>query len=170
MQKTVKVVGYIVFVAVLAFIASLGSKPAEDTSTPQAENALIQGEWQEQGVQDSMDTSLLTDRFSEPREVAPGCWMRSNYGLFRIEDSFLELSPLGDRFVWENFGKLTSNTRQVVASPGVLMIEDFLSGGRAAWGTLSVHLSGSDPDNAEVIGASFIPIGPAFAYDATSYE
>jgi len=145
----------------------------EDKEPTQIKNALVEGEWQEEeeGAQQDPFADLWSpDRFSQPREIEPGCWTRSNYGLVRIEGLLLELSPVGDRYVWENFGELTANTRQAVVIKGFPWIQAFLSEGQAAWGTLTVHLSGKDPDNAEATEVSFIPVGTAFAYDATSYE
>jgi hypothetical protein len=167
MQRTVKFVGFTAFVVILAFFASLGSKPAEDQSTPaQTKNALVQGEWQEQGVQDPQDPIAdlwSPDLFSQPREIESGCWTRSNYGLCRIERCagrrYLELSPNGSLSVWETFGELTTNTRQAVVAAGSPLLAKILPEGSAMWGTLAVHLSGSNADDAEVVAVTFIPNG-----------
>lgn len=132
-------------------------------SQPQAVHALLEGELEEAPQDDPFIDLWSADRFSEWRSINENCWTRSNYGLLRIDRrggrSYLELSPNGSRTLWETFGELTETTEQTVAAAGKPSLESFLSGGRAAWGTLSVHLAGKSPDEATATAATFIPFG-----------
>jgi hypothetical protein len=132
-------------------------------SQPQAVHALLEGELEEVASDDPGVDLWSPDRFREARSINESCWTRSNYGLLRIDRrggrSYLELSPNGNHTVWETYGELTAATEQSVAAAGKPNLETFLSGGRVAWGTLSVHLAGRNPDDATAIAAMFIPYG-----------
>lgn len=132
-------------------------------SQPQAVHALLEGELEEAPSDDPYEDLWSSDRYSVARSINESCWTRSNYGLLRIDRrdgrSYLELSPNGNHSVWETFGELTAATEQTVAAAGKPNLETLLSGGRAAWGTLSVHLAGKNPDEATAVAVAFIPFG-----------
>jgi hypothetical protein len=128
--------------------------------------ALLFGDTVALDVEDPIAKLWDPDRFSHARAIngERTLWSRTNYGLVHLatynEAVHLELSPNGSHTTWEEFGYLTHETVQVVAIPGGPSIADFLGNQKSCWGTLSVHLSGENPDEAAISLATFLPAGP----------